>query len=78
MGTRFSVASVTGVAVRQRDAAEDYVHLPVPALPLLRRGANAVWVTVTGGSAATELTDLELRCAYENDYERLWRREVGK
>ena len=78
VGTRFSVASVTGVAVRQRDAAEDYVHLPVPALPLLRRGANAVWVTVTGGSAATELTDLELRCAYENDYERLWRREVGK
>ena len=78
VGTRFSVASVTGVAVRQRDAAEEYVHLPVPALPLLRRGANAVWVTVTGGSAATELTDLELRCAYDNDYERLWRREVGK
>ena len=78
VGTRFSVASVTGVAVRQRDAAEDYVHLPVPALPLLRRGENAVWVTVTGGSAATELTDLELRCAYDNDYERLWRREVGK
>jgi len=78
LGTRFAVASVTGVAVRQRDAAEDYVHLSVPALPLLRRGENAVLVTLTGGSAATELTDLELRCAYDNDYERLWRREVAK
>jgi hypothetical protein len=44
----------------------------------MRRGGNAVVVTVTGGASATEITDLELRYAYENDYERLWRREVGK
>lgn len=75
---RFSVRSITGAAVRQRDAAEEYVHLSVPDPTIMRRGGNAVVVTVTGGASATEITDLELRYAYENDYERLWRREVGR
>ncbi|MBL9211717.1 MAG: hypothetical protein JNL92_14690 [Opitutaceae bacterium] len=76
--SRFSVGSITGAAVRQRDAAEVYVHLAVPDPTLVRRGVNDVEVAVVDAAAATEITDLELRYAYENDYERLWRREAGK
>jgi hypothetical protein len=44
----------------------------------LRAGANAVVVTVSGAAAATVITDLELRVAYQNDYEKLWSREPVK
>jgi hypothetical protein len=75
---RFAVRAITGAAVRPRDAAEDYVHLMVSDPRWLRRGSNEVVVTLTGAAATTEVTDLELRLAYENDYERLWRREVAR
>jgi hypothetical protein len=75
---RVSVRSITGTAVRPRDAAEDYVHVAVPDPTILRRGGNEVVVTLSGASATTEVTDLELRLGYENDYERLWRREMGR
>jgi len=75
---RVSVRSITGTAVRPRDAAEDYVHVAVPDPTILRRGGNEVVVTLSGASATTEVTDLELRLGYENDFERLWRREVGR
>lgn len=75
---RFAVRSITGAAVRPRDAAEEYVHFSVPDAAVLRAGRNEVELTLTGAAAGTEVTDLELRLAYENDYDRLWRREAGR
>lgn len=75
-GARVTVRTITGAPVRPRDAAEDYVHFPVGDPGVIRRGENEVVVTLVGGSGALEVTDLELRYAYANDYDRLWRREA--
>jgi hypothetical protein len=77
-GARFSVREITGSAARPRDAAEEYVHITLSDPAILRRGDNEVTVALTDATAATEITDLEVRVAYENDYERLWRREIGR
>lgn len=77
-GARFDVRLITGAAVRPRDAAEEYVHVSLSDPTLLRLGTNEVVVVLMGAAATTEVTDLELRLAYENDYDRLWRREAGK
>lgn len=74
---RVAVRTVTGGAVRPRDAAEDYVHVTIADPALIRRGENDVTVVLRGGAANVEVTDLEARFAYANDYDRLWRRETS-
>jgi hypothetical protein len=56
---RLNLRAVTGAAVRQPDAAEDYLHFALPAAGL-RRGPNRIEVRAEGGAAAT-VTDLEVR-----------------
>jgi hypothetical protein len=77
-GVRFTTREITRAAPRQPDAAEDYLHWPVPDPGLVRAGANTVRVTIAGMGAATTVTDVELRYDYENRYERLWQREPVK
>ena len=72
---RFATKEITKSAPRQPDAAEDYVHVPLADPARVLAGANTVVVTVIGAAAATVVTDLELRYAYENDLEKLWQRQ---
>jgi len=75
VGARVSTRAVTGSAPRARDAAEDYVHVAIADPAWLVAGANEVEIRVDGAGAATEVTDLEVRYAYQNDLEKLWARE---
>jgi hypothetical protein len=72
---RFNTRAITKSAPRPRDAAEDYVHVPIADPAWLKSGANDVEVRVSGAAAATEVTDVELRYSYQNDLEKLWTRE---
>ena len=77
-GRRVSTREVTGAAPKQPDAAEDYLHVPLPTPGPLRRGANTFVLTLTNAHAPAakpaEVTDLEVRFDYQNDYDQLWRR----
>ena len=74
-GERFNTRTITKVAPRQKDAAEDYVHVAISDPAGVVAGVNQVEIMVAGAGAATEVTDLELRYAYQNDLEKLWNRE---
>lgn len=74
-GGRIATRQVTKAAPKPPDAAEDYVHVPLAWPGVLVRGANGFAITVAGAASPVELTDLEVRFDYQNDYEKLWRRE---
>jgi hypothetical protein len=75
---RFSTRQITQSAPRQKDAAEDYVHVAVSDPALVITGANVIVVSVGGATTAIAVTDLELRYDYHYDYEKLWGREPVK
>lgn len=72
---RFNTRAITKAAPRQKDAAEDYMHVAITDPAWIVAGENRVEIVVTGAVAATEVTDLEVRYAYQNDLEKLWTRE---
>lgn len=72
---RFSTRAITKVATRPKDAAEDYLHVPIPDPAWVISGVNRVEIVVAGATAATEVTDLELRYEYQNDLQKIWNRE---
>ena len=72
VGERFRI---TGNAPRAADAAEEYLHVALADPAWLRAGANAVEIRVAGAAPGTTVTDLEVRCADQNDLEKLWARE---
>jgi hypothetical protein len=74
-GVRFSTNEIVKATPRQRDAAEFYVHAAVPDPAQVVSGPNEIAVAVTGAAAGVEVTDVELRYAYQNDYDKLWQRE---
>jgi hypothetical protein len=73
---RISTRQVTKSAPKAKDAAEDYLHIPLAWPGPLVSGPNSIAIALAGAGAAVELTDLEIRFDYQNDYEKLWRREV--
>ena len=75
---RFATREITQSAPRQKDAAEDYVHVALADPALVIAGANVIVVSVGGSTPATAVTDLELRYDYQYDYEKLWGREPVK
>lgn len=71
----WSTVEILGVAPRQKDVAERYVHVPLDGPYLVRKGENAITVAMRGASSVAALTDCELRYAYYNDLDALWRRQ---
>jgi hypothetical protein len=66
---------ILGAAPRQGDVAEVYVHLPLDRPEVVRAGDNAITLAVRGAGPVAQVTDCELRFAYHDDLDRLWRRE---
>lgn len=74
-GARLSTRQITKSAPKPRDAAEDYVHVPLSWPGALVRGRNEFLISVAGPLSSTEVTDLEVRFDYQNDLGKLWERE---
>ncbi len=72
---RISTRQVIKSAPKPPDAAEDYVHVPLTWPGSLMKGTNVFAISVTGAASQVELTDLEVRFDYQNDFEKLWLRE---
>ena len=64
---------ITGAAPRQPDAAEVYLHVPLASAAAVRRGDNAVVVSLAMPGA--QVTDVELRYDYHHDLEKIWTRQ---
>jgi hypothetical protein len=74
-GAHVGTCQITGARSKQPDLAEDYLHVPLSVPGPLKRGENAFTVTLADGAGkSAEVTDLEVRFDYENDYEQLWLR----
>jgi len=74
-GFTWETRTLTGVLPKQPDAAEKYVHIPISEPSIFKLGSNHVSVALSEAGASTRLTDCEVRFAYHNDLEKLWRRE---
>ncbi|WP_414660302.1 hypothetical protein [Horticoccus sp. 23ND18S-11] len=72
--TRAVTQPITRSAPKPRDAAEVYLHFPVPVPEWVANGENRAVVTVSGAGFTTEITDFELRTDFQNDLEKLWLR----
>ena len=57
------------------DLADLYLHLPLATPTVVRFGKNQVTVSVSDNLKSTELTDVELRFAYQNDFMPIWERQ---
>ena len=74
-GRRFTTSQFVKSVPKQPDLAQDYYHVALSNPSVLARGANAFEVSVSGETKSVELTDLEVRFDYQNDYVKLWERE---
>ena len=71
----WSTREILGTVPKQKDAAELYVHLPIGSQTMVRKGNNTITVALQDPSKEAVLTDCELRYAYHNDLDSLWRRK---
>ena len=74
-GRRFTTSQLVKFMPKQPDLAQDYYHVALAKPGILARGANAFEISVSGLTKPAELTDLEVRFDYQNDYVKLWERE---
>lgn len=71
----WSTREILGGALKQKDTAEFYLHIPIGSPKLVKVGENTITVTTSGASKVAVLTDCELRYAYYNDLDALWQRK---
>ena len=73
-GAHYSTRQFAKSVPKQPDLADDYLHVPLRSPELVARGQNLFVISIVAGTGSAELTDLEVRYAYQNDYEMLWSR----
>ena len=73
-GEHYATRQIAKSAPTQPDLADDYLHVPLLSPKLVARGENVFAISLARGTKPAEVTDLEVRYDYQNDYEKLWER----